>query len=396
MAVNIPNTRFPQLTTPLICSTDPAQIAAQSITEYEQDFLTVQGIKKTLAPGDPVRLLLLRSAFRESQFRNLINLGFQQNWILNAFGNNLDAIGSNYGSLGARLPATSAVTTLQFSIASPINVDVPIPATAGASTSSSSVATVNFVVNAATKIPAGHTSVSVLATCDQVGVIGNGYMAGQVNALTGYNLPFVVTVANTNITAGGAEIEADDAYAFRISLVPGAFSVAGSYQAYRYWAFTSSSAVADASIVGPPIVPAGTVSVYILLQNSVIPTAGVLSDIASFLNGTTLRPLTDTVNVLAPTVVNYNIVGTYFIDSANVNLQPTIDLAVQAVLPAYVSTLSSRIGRTVNPEYLGQLLMEAGASDYQLTQPARTILSQSQVAIQAGTMSMVYGGTQSP
>jgi len=378
-----------------------AQVAAAIITEYEGDFFQITTFAKTLAPGDPVRILLLRMAARESQYRVLLNYGFQQNFILSAVGINLDAIGSNYGPLGARLPAASALTTLQFSINAPINIDIPIPINTTVS-GSSSTANVVFQTTAAGTIPAGSTSVAIPAACTQVGAIGNGYVAGQINSILNWIPPFIVAVTNLTTTQGGADVETDDAYAMRLALVPGAFSVAGSYQAYMFWGYTANVDISSVSIVGPngdinqtpPNTAAGYVDVYILLQGGQIPGSSVIAQVQSFLSATTIRPLGDFVTVKVPNVVNYNIVGTFWVDPKNQNMLPQIEQQVQAVLPEFNTMTSSQIGRTVNPEHLGQMIMEAGASDYQLTAPTRRILDASQVGIQSGTMALQYGGLQ--
>jgi phage-related baseplate assembly protein len=395
------STRFPQLQIPLICTTDVAQIAATIISEYEGDFFLITQLAKTLAPGDPVRILLLRIAARESQYRVLLNYGFQQNFILSAVGINLDAIGSNYGPLGARLPAAYAITTIQFSIAAPLNVDLVIPLNTVVAGSSSTV-NIQFQTSATATIPAGATNTTVQAQCTQVGTIGNGYQPGQINTIINWNLPYVISITNTTVSQGGADAESDDAYAMRLALVPGAFSVAGSYQAYQFWAFTANVAIASATIVGPagdinqrpPTTPAGNVNVYILLNGGQLPTSSTIAQVTSFLNATTIRPLGDTVTVLAPTVVNYNIVGKYWIDPVNQNLLTSIQANVQAALTTFITYTSAQIGRTINPEHLGQMLMEAGASDYQLTQPLRTLMDAGHVGIQTGTMALIYTGLQ--
>jgi phage-related baseplate assembly protein len=395
------STRFPQLQIPTICTTDVAQIAATIISEYEGDFFTITQLAKTLAPGDPVRILLLRMAARESQYRVLLNYGFQQNFILSAVGSNLDAIGSNYGPLGARLPAAYAITTLQFTIAAPVNVDVTIPLNTIVSGSSSTV-NIQFQTSTTCTIPAGSMSVTVQAQCTQVGIIGNGYQPGQITSILNLNLPYLISVTNITVSQGGVDAETDDAYAMRLALVPGAFSVAGSYQAYTYWAFTSNVAVSSATVVGPsgdinqrpPTTAAGYVDVYILLQGGVLPTSSTIAQITSFLNATTIRPLGDVVTVLPPTVVNYNVVGQYWIDPVNQNMVTSIQAQVQAAVTEFNTYTSAQIGRTINPEHLGQMIMEAGASDYQLTQPLRTLMDAGHVGIQSGTMALTYAGLQ--
>src|SRR5215475_8430920 len=237
-----PSTRFPNLSVPAICTTDIAQIANQNILEYQQDFQLITNIAKTLAPGDPVRILLLRMAARESQLRSIINYGFQQNFIISAVGNNLDAIGANYGIgpgtpgassglNGQRLPASFAITTLQFSLASSISTDTNIPVGTGVATSGGII----FATLADATITAGTTSVSVAAQCLQSGIIGNGYTAGQVSSPQS-SIAGVTTSVNTTTTQGGADAEGDDQYAQRLALLPGAFSVAGPIGAYKYWA----------------------------------------------------------------------------------------------------------------------------------------------------------------
>jgi phage-related baseplate assembly protein len=396
------STRFPQLVIPVICTTDIAQIAGQTISEYETDFQQITSLAKTLAPGDPVRIILLRMAARESQYRVLLNYGFQQNFILSAVGDNLDAIGSNYGDLGARLQASPAVTTLQFNIAQPINTDIVIPLSTIVSGSSQTI-NITFQTTQAVLLTAGTTSVQAPAACTQTGAIGNGYTAGQINTVINWNLPYIVSVQNTTTTQGGADVESDDAYAVRLALVPGAFSVAGSYQAYQYWAYTANVSISSASIVGPagdvnqnpPVTNAGYVDVYILLQGSQIPGSSVLAQVQSFLSATKIRPLGDVVTVKAPAIVNYNIVGSYWIDPTNQNMLTSIQGQVQSAVAQFNVLTSSQIGRTINPEHLGQMIMEAGASDYQFTQPIRQILNAGQVGIQSGTMALSYAGLQS-
>lgn len=385
--------RFPSLAVPTVCTTDAAQITAQSIIEYEQDFQAIQGIAKSLAPGDPVRLLLLRSAARESQIRNIINFAFQQNFIINAIGGNLDAIGSNYGPRGARLQASPALTTLQFSIASAINTDIDIPIGAGGS-SAGSVANLSFITTTDTILLAGQTSIQIPAQCSTAGAIGNGLAPGQINQVVGFNLPFVIQVTNVTETQGGADLESDDAYAQRLALVPGSFSVAGPALAYQFWGRTANTSVMDVSVVGPPTTPAGTVNLYILLQGGIIPTSSVLAQITSFFQTQAIRPMTDVVNILAPIITNYNVVGTYWIDPSMATLVPQIQLAVTNAVTQFNTETQNKIGKAINPEYLGQLLMEAGASDYQLTQPIRTLLGPDHLGVQTGTMVLTYGGLQ--
>lgn len=398
-----PSTRFPGMWVPAVCTTDVAQVAYQNIVEYEADFQLITQIVKTLAPGDPVRILLLRMAARESQLRGIINYGFQQNFIISAVGYNLDAIGANYGIgpgtpgassglNGQRLQPSYAVTTFQFTLSAAINVDLPIDI----GTQIGTMGGIVFATTAVLIIPAGQLTGTVDAQCTQPGTVGNGFAAGQIDTLLNWNYPYVVTVTNTDVTEGGADLETDDAYAQRLALLPGAFSVAGPAGAYRYWGFTANTSIVDVSVITPnttPSVAAGNVNVCILLQGGVIPDSTVLAEVAAVFNND-IRPQGDVVTVIAPTITNYNVSLTWYVHPSKLALQPTIDIAVNAAVAQFNTYISNGLGRTISPGYLEYLLWQAGVSDATITAPVDTPLDLVHVGVQSGTMSIVYGGTR--
>jgi len=342
-------------------------------------------------------------AARESQLRSIINYGFQQNFIITATGNNLDAIGANYGIgpgtpgassglNGQRLPASFAITTLQFSLASSISTDTNIPVGTGVATGNGVI----FATLADAAITAGTTSVSVAAQCLQPGVIGNGYTAGQVSSPQ-TSIAGVTSSVNTTTTQGGADAEGDDQYAQRLALLPGAFSVAGPIGAYKYWAFTSSAAIADVQIITPnttPSVAAGNVNVCILLQGGVIPGSSVLAAVQAIFSND-IRPQGDVVTVIAPSITTYNVSLTWYLNPSRATLQPTVAVNVANAVTAFNTYNSSGIGRTISPGYLEYLLWNAGVSDAVISSPSDTTLDLVHVGQQSGTMTVTYGGLRS-
>ena len=110
----------------------------------------------------------------------------------------IDMIGELVGV--ARPLAAPAGTTLQFVFAPSTQVrTIPAGTTAQAGT-------VAFALAADIAVPANATSVAGKALCSESGIVGNGFVAGQVNAMAQALPGFAsMAVANVETTAGGAE-----------------------------------------------------------------------------------------------------------------------------------------------------------------------------------------------
>jgi phage-related baseplate assembly protein len=366
--------RFPGLVIPDVAEDDLSQIVTQRLLEYQDTFFRSTGIDKALGAGDPVRLLVLSQSARESLLRSLINQGYHSNLIAVATGNFLDAWGSNYGRLGQRLEASFAKTTLQFTLGAISVTDLTIPQGTYVTTAVGPKGKI-FSSDVDLIIPAGQNLGTVAATCLEAGIVGNGFVPGQIALLMNWNQAFTVSATNTSTSSGGADRETDDAYALRLYFLPEAFSTAGPAGAYYFWAKTSNVAIADASIVGPPTTPAGTVKVYILMQDSTLPSEETLDQVKKYLiegdesRGFVGLPQTDTIEVLSPTVVNYDVTGIYYIAPTDEAQVEAIQARVTTAVEEFNEWESEIIGRSVNPAYLTQLIMEAGASQLELTAP---------------------------
>lgn len=199
------------------------------------------------------------------------------------------------------------------------------------------------------------------AVATTTGVAGNDYAIGDVSGILD-PLPYLVSVANTTVTASGADAETDEALRTRVKLAPSAFSVAGPTNAYKYFALQVSPTIIDVSVLSS--VP-GTVQVYPLVTGGIVTPAPILSAVLSALSAEDVRPLTDTVTVLSPTLVPYDIeveITTYTdADEALVVAQAT------EALTAYAAARGSVIGQDVKRSQITALSVGTSGSVFDVT-----------------------------
>ena len=362
---------LPQIT---FLDADAEGVESRIITQYE----TVAG--RSLAQGDPVRLFLESVAAVIVQQRELIDWSAKQNLLAYASGDYLDHLGAFLGV--TRLPAAAALCTVRFSLSSPRTFGVLIPAGTRVTPDGSLM----FSVTEAATIAAGDMYAGVNVECQTAGEVGNGFVAGQINQLVD-PIAYIESVSNTAVSSGGADIESDTALRERVRLAPESFSVAGSKEAYEFWAKTTSPAILDVTVDGPAAEP-GHVYIYPLMTGGTLPSQEVLDAVAETCSASKVRPLTDTVHVVAPTVVDYAIDLTYYASRTN----STITRDVTAAVDEYILWQRSRIGRDINPSELISRVMLAGATRVTLASPAFRTLTVSQIAIPSAAPTLSFGG----
>lgn len=347
MAEIMPRWNMKPLTT---CETDAAKIEAEIIAGYE----AVSG--RTLAAGDPVRLFLLSQAAREIQLREIIATLSKQNFLTYAAGDFLDHMGVIVNT--PRLPEAYAKTTLRFTLSAGLGNIYTIPA--GFEVTNGLV---TFSTDAEINIPAGSLTGEVSATCTQAGEIGNNYLAGQLTTIVTPRA-FLAKAENITATAGGADAEHDAEYAERIRLATNAFSVAGPYKAYEYHAQSVSSAIIGVEAVSPS---PGEVKVYLLTEGGELPSEELKQDVYAYLSADYIRPLTDEVEVLAPTPKEYAIKVDYYIFEDDRMKAETIKAAVSQAVEDYRLWQQTKIGRDINPNRLIHHVIAAGAARVELS-----------------------------
>ena len=353
---------------------DPNLILADMIAAFE----TAAG--RTLQPAQVERLLINLYAYRESLVRNAIQYAAQQNLLAFAIFPMLDYLGQLVGV--TRLAAQSAVTTLDFTLTAALTVPITIAQGTLAGTGDGQY---SFATVAPLAIPAGSLSGTVSAAAVQAGAGANGYLPGQVNVLLSPSA-IVASVSNAVVTAGGSAPETDDHLRTRIQAAPNQFSVAGPSGAYRFFALGVDPSIVDAQIVSPA---PGQITAYILtgpitVQPQSAPNlageagAPLLGRVASALSADSVRPLTDTVNVLAVTEVDYQITAVVTLYS---DADPVATMAAaNTAAVQYALGLAAKIQRDIVPSQVIAALSVAGVYEVALSAPAYTQLSAGQWA----------------
>jgi phage-related baseplate assembly protein len=343
---------------------NPNLILADMIAEFEA------AADRTLYPAQVERLLINLYAYRESLVRNAIQYAGEQNLLAFATFPMLDYLGQLLGV--ARLASQPAQTTIQFTLTSALTVPFTIAAGTTVGTNDGQFV---FATIAAVTIAAGATSASIAASATAPGAAANGYLPGQVDVLLNPSA-LVASAVNTTTTAGGSAPETDDHLRTRIQAAPNQFSVAGPVGAYRFFTISADPSIIDAQIVSPA---PGVVNAYVLtgpvtVQPAAAPnSAGVagsllLTKVAAALNADNVRPLTDTVNALAVTEIDYQITATVTLYS---DADPTATIAAANTAAQELALeLAAKIQRDIVPSQIIAALSVPGVYEVTLTAPA--------------------------
>lgn len=339
----------------------------------------------TLYPGDPVRLFLESIAYTLAVQNNVINLAGRQNLLAYAEGEHLDYIGMMVGA--TRLDASRAVCEQTFYLNRALTFDVQIPKGARVTTGDGKS---RFATKEAATIKKGRTEITVEVEALEAGVAANGLVPGQICQMVD-PVPYIARTANATTSLLGSDVESDERYRDRIRQAPEAFSCAGPVGAYRYYALGSHPDISAVAIYSP--VP-GTVDVRPVLKGGELPPQNVLDAVAKALNDERVRPLTDTVTVKAPELVNFDIRLTWYISEDRQAMLSTITQAVAAAVEEYRLWQRTQPGRDILPIRLASLLEQAGVKRLVLTAPQYRKLEGWQLAREK-TVSVTFGGIES-
>lgn len=205
------------------------------------------------------------------------------------------------------------------------------------------------------------------ATAATEGTVGNGYRPGEIATLVD-PVAGVAGVQNIQPSFGGAEAEPDERYRSRIRESPERLSVAGPYGAYRFHARSVNQRIIDAAVTNPE---PGTVRVSVLTKTG-LPTDGLLDRVRERLSAEDVRPLTDTVEVIAPSRVAYRL-------EAGITLKRGTDAeatrkAAQDAADAYAGDRRAGLGRDLVPSQIVDALHVPGVYAVEVTSPTWRVL----------------------
>ncbi len=338
---------------PSFIDRDPEVITTEIIGQYEQ--LT----GKTLYPAQVERLLIDVIAYRETLIRIGIQEAAKQNLVAYARAPMLDYLGELVGV--TRLPAQSALTTLRFIFASALATNLLIPA---GTRVEGGDGTVTFATDADAILEAGQMAIDASATCTEPGAAGNAWQPSQINNLVDELSDVEVTAINITVTSGGVNDEEDDRLRERIKLAPEAFTTAGSRLAYRFHALKAHQSIVDVAALSP--VP-GEVKLYPLLTTG-LPDVNLLALVEASCSDERVRPLTDYVQAVAPSAVDYTI-DAQLIFYASADAASTL-ANVRSHADAYKADRSAGLGRDLVPSQITAALSVPGVYQVVLIAPA--------------------------
>lgn len=371
---------------------DPEAITAEIVAMYEEKS------KKTLYPAQIDRIMIDIIAYRETLIRTGIQEAAKQNLLAFAVAPMIDYLGQLVGV--DRLPAQSSRSFLRFAIPTPLLTELVIDVGTRAESNDGSVA---FETEEVAVIPAGQLFVDISSICTVAGVIGNDWQPGQISNLVDAigNDDIDVTVTNRTITSGGDEEEDNDHLRDRIRLAPESFSTAGPELAYEFHVKSVHQSIIAVGIRGPELeivdgelvsnneVPAGCVFLYPLTKTG-LPDENLLSLVRASLTGKKKRPLTDYVQVFAPTPVDFTIDAGIELDP-DTDVDSTLALAITAA-EAYKAAQQSDLAKDIVPRQVIKLLQPDGVHDVTLLQPTeKRVLARNEWARCVGINVVVTG-----
>lgn len=363
---------------------DIDQVRQEMVADYESFISEATGQTVTLERSGVHRMELYAAAAQIYQAMQYIDRQGKQSILKYSYSDFLDNLAIFKGV--TRNPATPATTTLRFTLSAERDTATGIPQGTRVSTAGA----IYFATDVYAEIPAGSTTVDVPATCTVAGTDGNGFAAGELATIVD-PIPYVASVTNTTATEGGAEIESDDDLAERVFLAPGAYSTAGPEDGYLYHAKAYSAAIGD--VVATSNQAAGTVDIVFIMADGSTPGEEMIEGLEGYLQGKTIRPMTDLVRVAAPQEVTYTINLTYYINRSDSAKAVTIQAAVAQAVADY-QTWQRAIGRDINPSQLVHMVMDAGAKRVTVTAPTYTAVDATKVSALQGDAVISYGGLE--
>lgn len=362
---------------PVFLHTDGEQIINEMVASYED------ATGEILKPAQLERLMINVIAYREVVIRSQVNEAALSNLLAFSRAPVIDFLGQLVGV--SRLLATSAGCTLKMTfeeghgelvIASGIRVQ-------------SEDGLAIFITESDIILEEGVNEYEVAASATIAGKSGNGYAVGKiVNILDPQ--PYLLSATNLDVTSGGADEEDDDGLRERIRLAPSAFSNAGSEGSYKYFAKSANPGISDISIPNPTPVP-GEVHIYVLMENGVIPGPEVLEQVYNTCNADKVRPLTDTVLVYAPEIIEYEINVDLTLLTGSIASE--IQDRVSDILEDFANERKQRIGLDIVRSKINQLVMSVpGMYDVDIISPAASItVNYNKVAVCTG-VTVTIGG----
>ena len=340
------------------------------IANYEARYKELTGKEISLAPADPMRILIYALTLDLYQIEQYVERAGKQDLLKYSYGDYLDNLAAGRGV--TRQQAAAATVTIRFTLSEVKTYAVGIPA----GTRITNGDGVYFQTLEYDEVPVGSLTVDIEAECLETGETGNNLTAGQLNVLVD-PVAYVATVSNIDTSSGGTDLETDESLAERVFLAPSSYSVAGPDDAYIYWAKTYNNNIGSVMPTSPNPCE---VKIYILMKDGTIPNSGVVNSLQEYLQDSNIRPLTDQVTVAVPTAQTFTVNLTYYINRSDSKKAASIQTAVAEAVNEYIEWQTTEIGKDINPSELIKRVIIAGAKRVTITSPIFTTVGDTSVA----------------
>lgn len=350
--------------------------------EYRRAYLAATGEEPEVSEADPAALCRKSAMMVLYQVMQLVNEKGRRQMLKTATDEALDALAANNGLV--RKEPERAQTVLRFTLAAAQSQITAIPAGTRVKTQAGQY----FNTLEYAQIPAGEMTVEAAAQAEEAGTGSDGLAEGSINILVD-PIPYVASAENVTVSSGGTDAESDESLTRRIYLSPSAYSCAGPFGAYEYYAAAWRNDVADVRVVSPA---ACEIVIYFMLEGGKIPDRAELAAMEAYMMEEVPRPATDLVRCKAPQEVGYTIDVTYWVDSESANAAGAIQTAVAQAVADFQSW-QRRLGRDINPTELIYRMRAAGAKRVTLYGPADKVVEETQIA-KCNGMKVRYGGIE--
>ena len=340
--------------------TDPKDVEIWLTSQYEE----ITG--ETVDPASPERLFIQWIAEIIVLERVMTNYTGNQNIPSRAVGENLDALAELFYTK-QRPQAQPATCTMRFTISEAQAFAVLIPV---GTRVTDAAATLVWETVEDVYVDIGGTYADVQIRCQTAGTVGNGYVAGQINAIID---PFAYFLSCKNLTTsdGGADEATDEEFYQLIRLSMDGYSCAGARGAYIYFAKQVSTEITDVIATSPS---RGVVKLYVLMADGTPAAEEMKGKVLAACSDDDVRPMCDSVSVEDPEMVPYKVKLTYYTQAGDTIVASELEQAVKEKVDEYVAWQCAKLGRDINPSKLISMLMQTGIKRVDLEEPAFTKL----------------------
>jgi len=354
--------------------TDTETVISNMVALYEELQKETGRKKYKVHPGSPERIFISWMAAVIVQQRVLINETAKMNVPRYAAKSENEGYLDNLAELfknTQRLPASPASAMFRFYISEPQRQSTIVPV----GTRISFDGLIMFATSEVLEIKAGDTYGDVEAVCTQPGTVGNDLLPGQVREMVDLFDHFQ-KAENITATGGGAEKEDNASYYERMRGSMESFSTAGPANGYIYYTKSISPAISDVVATSPT---PGVVDIRILLQDGKLATDAFLEATREALSADDIRPLTDFVTVANPETVDFSVDVTFYITKGSGTSPAAIEANIREAVDSFIKWQTEKMGRDINPSYLTQMMMAAGAKRVEVRQPLFRMVAPTEV-----------------